>query len=81
MDLAVGFANLTDDFLNELLNLSGRELLELMWPGVQPTVEEAVAGAASEFLNYFSIEDLMRMLFAGELDWYDAESTTQATTQ
>jgi len=78
--LSGGFENLTDEFFNELLNLSGREILELMWPGVQPTVEEAVAGAAAEFLNYFSIEDLMRMLFAGELDWYDAESTTAAPT-
>jgi len=77
-----GFENLTDTFFNELLNLSGREILELAWPGLAPTVEEAVAGAASEFLNYFSIEGLMRMLFAGELDWSDPEvpTTTQLPT-
>lgn len=38
-----GFENLTDNFFNELLNLSGAEILELAWPSLQPTVEEVVA--------------------------------------
>lgn len=38
-----GFDNLTDTFFNELLNLSGPEILELAWPGLQPTVEGAIA--------------------------------------
>jgi len=74
-----GFENLTDPFLNELLNLSGPEILELAWPGLQPTVEAVVADAATEFLNYFSIEGLMRMLFAGEMDWSDPEAPTTVT--
>lgn len=41
-----GFENLTDNFFNELLNLSGPEILELAWPGLQPTVELAVAGVS-----------------------------------
>lgn len=41
-----GFSNLTDNFLNELLELSGPELLELAWPALAPTVEEAVAGVS-----------------------------------
>lgn len=38
-----GFENLTDNFFNDLLNLSGPEILELAWPGLQPTVEGVVA--------------------------------------
>lgn len=71
-----GFENLTDTFFNDLLNLSGPEVLELAWPALAPTVEDAVAEAATEFLNHFSIEDLMRMLFAGEMDWSDPEVPT-----
>lgn len=37
-----GFDNLTDSFLNDLLNLSGPELLELAWPGLKPGIEEGV---------------------------------------
>jgi len=74
-----GFNNLTDNFFNELLNLSGPEILELTWPGLAPTVEGAVAEAATEFLNHFSIEDLMRMVFAGEMDWSDPEEPQPTT--
>lgn len=41
-----GFDNLTDNFFNELLNLSGPEILELAWPGLQPTVEGLIAGVS-----------------------------------
>lgn len=75
-----GFNNLTDEFFNQLLELSGPEILELTWPGMAPAVEEAVAGAATEFLNYFTIEDLMAMLFAGQMDWSDPETTPIPTT-
>jgi hypothetical protein len=68
-----GFSNLTDNFLNELLELSGPELLELAWPSIAPTVEETVAGAVETFLNDFTMEELMRFLFAGEFDWEDPE--------
>lgn len=44
-----GFENLTDNFFNELLNLSGPQILELAWPELQPTVEEAIADVSSLF--------------------------------
>lgn len=68
-----GFENLTDNFFNELLNLSGAEILELAWPSLQPTVEEVVAEAASEFLNDFTIEELMGFLFGAGFDWSDVD--------
>ncbi len=44
-----GFENLTDNFFNDLLNLSGPEILELAWPGLQPTVEETVGWVSINF--------------------------------
>lgn len=46
-----GFDNLTDNFFNELLNLSGPEILELAWPGLQPSVEETVAEVSITQIN------------------------------
>jgi len=71
-----GFENLTDNFFNELLNLSGPEILELAWPGLRPTVEEAVAGAVSSFLNDFTINELMGFLFGAGMDWSDVDNPT-----
>lgn len=74
--LGPGFGNLTDNFFNELLMLSGPEILELAWPGLQPTVEEAVAGAATTFLNGFTVHELMRMVMGGGIDWSDVDNPT-----
>lgn len=41
-----GFENLSDDFFNELLRLSGPEILSLAWPAMAPAVEELVAGVS-----------------------------------
>jgi len=71
-----GFENLSDNFFNELLNLSGPEILELAWPGLQPTVEEAVAWAVTEFFNDFTIPELMGFLFGAGMDWSDVDNPT-----
>jgi len=74
-----GFNNLADPFLNELLQISGPEIIELTWPGMAPTVEAVVADAAGEFMNYFSIEELMGMLHGEGMNWSDLEPETTTT--
>ncbi|KAJ6638592.1 hypothetical protein Bhyg_11329 [Pseudolycoriella hygida] len=71
-----GFENLTDNFFNELLNLSGPEILELAWPGLQPTVQDSVAWAFTEFFNDFNINELMGFLFGAGMDWSDVDNPT-----
>jgi hypothetical protein len=70
------FENLSDNFFNDLLNLSGPEILELAWPGLQPTVEDSLSWAAAEFLNDFTFEELMGMLFGAGIDWSDVDDQT-----
>ncbi|XP_037027020.1 uncharacterized protein LOC119067866 [Bradysia coprophila] len=72
------FENLSDNFFNDLLNLSGPEILELAWPGLQPTVEETLGWAVGEFLNDFTLEELMGMLFGAGIDWSDVDDQTTA---
>jgi len=74
-----GFNNLTDPFLNELLQAGGPELIELIWPDMAPAVEEVVANAAAQFMNYFSIEELMGMLHGEGMNWSDLEPDTTTT--
>lgn len=48
------FENLTDNFFNDLLNLSGPEILELAWPGLEPAVVEIVGDVSiSRFFLLF----------------------------
>jgi hypothetical protein len=72
------FENLTDNFFNELLNLSAPEILELAWPGLKPTVEGVVAEVVGDFLNSFTMVELMAMIMSGEFDWYEPLPTTTA---
>jgi hypothetical protein len=73
-----GFNNLTDPFFNDVLRLSGPEILELTWPSIAPAVEEVVAEAAATFMNYFSLVELMGMLHGEGMDWSDGSTTTPA---
>lgn len=57
------FENLTDNFFNDLLNLSGPEILELGWPILKPTVEEAVSGVCITKFTSFDRHFLISLNF------------------